>query len=100
MPEILGKQIGAVGYGLMGKSPWVLLNVSPLFLWLLTVKTGFTWRPQPIPEEQAFEAMRTALANGSNFVRGPQDKYFQLQNASRAQGGKNLEKSPRRNQVG
>jgi aryl-alcohol dehydrogenase-like predicted oxidoreductase len=31
---------------------------------------GFTWRPDPVPEEQAFEAMRTALKNGMNFWNG------------------------------
>ncbi|KAF9772627.1 hypothetical protein IL306_009660 [Fusarium sp. DS 682] len=42
MPEILGKQVGALGYGLM----------------------GFTWRPNPTPQDQALEAMRTAFNNG------------------------------------
>ncbi|KAI0811863.1 voltage-gated shaker-like K+ channel, subunit [Xylaria sp. FL0064] len=28
---------------------------------------GLTWRAIPCPQEQAFEAMRAALANGSNF---------------------------------
>ncbi|KAF7548454.1 hypothetical protein G7046_g8668 [Stylonectria norvegica] len=44
MPQVLGKQVGALGYGLM----------------------GFTWRPNPAPLDQALEAMRTALKNGSN----------------------------------
>ncbi|KAI0408522.1 voltage-gated shaker-like K+ channel, subunit [Xylaria palmicola] len=48
MPSILGKEIGPVGYGLM----------------------GLTWRAEPCPQEQAFEAMRTALKNGSNFWNG------------------------------
>jgi pyridoxine 4-dehydrogenase len=31
---------------------------------------GFTWRPDPIPHDQAFEAMRTALKHGMNFWNG------------------------------
>lgn len=31
---------------------------------------GLTWRPQPAPEEQAFKAMRAALANGCNLWNG------------------------------
>ncbi|OBT56318.1 hypothetical protein VE04_02843 [Pseudogymnoascus sp. 24MN13] len=45
MPEILGKQIGPAGYGLL----------------------GLTWRSEPLSEEDCFKAMRAALANGSNF---------------------------------
>ncbi|KAH6853466.1 NADP-dependent oxidoreductase domain-containing protein [Chaetomium sp. MPI-CAGE-AT-0009] len=48
MPQINGQEVGATGYGLM----------------------GFTWRPDPIPHEQAFEAMRAALDNGMNFWNG------------------------------
>lgn len=45
MPQLLGKEIGPIGFGLM----------------------GFTWRPTPAPEEQAFKAMKAALAVGCNF---------------------------------
>ncbi|KAL5315796.1 hypothetical protein ACEPPN_016667 [Leptodophora sp. 'Broadleaf-Isolate-01'] len=45
MPQILGKEVGPIGYGLM----------------------GFTWRPTPVPEEQAFAAMKASLAVGCNF---------------------------------
>ncbi|KAI0152036.1 putative aldo/keto reductase [Hypoxylon sp. NC0597] len=48
MPTILGKEIGAIGYGMM----------------------GLTWREEPIPEEQAFEALKAALRNGMNFWNG------------------------------
>lgn len=48
MPTITGKQIGPIGYGLM----------------------GLTWRPQPPPVEQSFEAMATALSKGANFWNG------------------------------
>ncbi|KAI8955312.1 voltage-gated shaker-like K+ channel, subunit [Xylaria longipes] len=48
MPQILGKEVGPIGYGLM----------------------GFTWRAEPCPQEQAFEAMRAALKNGSNLWNG------------------------------
>ena len=43
MPQLVGKEVGAIGFGLM----------------------GFTWRPKPCPQEQAFEAMRAAIKNGS-----------------------------------
>lgn len=45
MPQLLGKEIGPTGYGLM----------------------GFTARNPPIPTEQAFKAMRAALESGCNF---------------------------------
>ncbi|KAI8956743.1 Aldo/keto reductase [Daldinia sp. FL1419] len=48
MPTLVGKEIGPTGYGLM----------------------GLTWRAEPVPEEQAFEAMKTALNNGMNFWNG------------------------------
>ncbi|PSR78867.1 aldo/keto reductase [Coniella lustricola] len=48
MPQIDGKEVGPIGYGLM----------------------GLTWRPQPCPQEQAFDAMRAALKNGCNFWNG------------------------------
>lgn len=50
MPVTLStsQTVGEIGYGLM----------------------GFTWRPNPAPEEQAFAAMRTALANGANLWNG------------------------------
>ncbi|KAF4446514.1 putative pyridoxine 4-dehydrogenase [Fusarium austroafricanum] len=48
MPEILGKQVGALAYGLM----------------------GFTWRPNKTPLNQALEAMRTAFNNGCTLWSG------------------------------
>ncbi|KAH8698585.1 NADP-dependent oxidoreductase domain-containing protein [Talaromyces proteolyticus] len=48
MPEVLGKQVGPIGFGLM----------------------GLTWRDTPCPQEQAFETMRTALKNGDNYWNG------------------------------
>jgi pyridoxine 4-dehydrogenase len=41
-PELVGKKIGPIGFGLM----------------------GLTWRETPPSQEQAFETMRTALENG------------------------------------
>ena len=43
MPQLLTKEVGPIGFGLM----------------------GMTWRASPPPQEQAFEAMRAALKNGS-----------------------------------
>ena len=45
---MLNKPIGPIGYGLM----------------------GFTWRQNPVPYDQAFAAMRTALAKGANLWNG------------------------------
>ncbi|KAK4193511.1 NADP-dependent oxidoreductase domain-containing protein [Podospora australis] len=48
MPQIAGKDIGPIGFGLM----------------------GFTWRETPIPYPQAFETLKAALAQGMNFWNG------------------------------
>lgn len=43
MPQLVGKEVGPIGFGLM----------------------GLTWRLNPCSQEQAFETMRAALKNGS-----------------------------------
>ncbi|KAL4749343.1 hypothetical protein BDW72DRAFT_178422 [Aspergillus terricola var. indicus] len=48
MPQLNGREVGPIGLGLM----------------------GFTWRPNPCPQEQAFETMRAALQNGCTFWNG------------------------------
>ncbi|KAB2572032.1 Pyridoxal reductase [Lasiodiplodia theobromae] len=48
MPKVANEEVGDVGYGLM----------------------GLTWRPDPLPEEQSFAAMRAALSNGCNLWNG------------------------------
>ncbi|KAI1381477.1 Aldo/keto reductase [Hypoxylon crocopeplum] len=48
MPQLAGKEVGPIGYGLM----------------------GLTWRATPCPQEQAFEAMRAALKNGCTCWNG------------------------------
>jgi pyridoxine 4-dehydrogenase len=45
---VAGHKVGNIGYGLM----------------------GLTWRATPPPQEQAFSAMREALAQGANFWNG------------------------------
>lgn len=45
MTKVAGHEVGTRGFGLM----------------------GFTWRENPVPHDQAFEAMRAALAHGMNF---------------------------------
>ncbi|KAF6810714.1 pyridoxal reductase [Colletotrichum sojae] len=45
MVQINGREVGQLGFGLM----------------------GLTWRVNPCPEEQAFEAMRAAIKNGNIF---------------------------------
>lgn len=47
-PTLLSKPVGPIGYGLM----------------------GLTWRPEPQPVEESFQAMSTALAEGANFWNG------------------------------
>ena len=46
MPQLVGKEVGPIGFGLM----------------------GLTARPTPCPQEQAFEPMRVALKNGSPWA--------------------------------
>ena len=46
MPQLLGKEVGPIGFGLM----------------------GLTWRATVPSQEQAFEAMRAALKNGSTWA--------------------------------
>jgi len=48
MPTLVGKEVGPIGYGLM----------------------GLTWRASPPPVEQSFKAMRAALAAGANSWNG------------------------------
>lgn len=67
MPQIAGQEVGPVGYGLMGEQLFRFLNIPQINQ--LTAP-GFTWRPNPAPREQAFAAMRAALAKGANFWNG------------------------------
>ncbi|EXA28908.1 hypothetical protein FOVG_19516 [Fusarium oxysporum f. sp. pisi HDV247] len=48
MPELVGRQVGPRGYGLM----------------------NLTWRQNPIPHEQAFEALRAAINGNMTFWNG------------------------------
>ncbi|RFU78525.1 pyridoxal reductase [Trichoderma arundinaceum] len=48
MAQLGGKDVGLIGFGLM----------------------GLTWRATPCPQEQAFEVMRASLKNGNNFWNG------------------------------
>ncbi|KAK3987505.1 pyridoxal reductase [Cladorrhinum sp. PSN332] len=48
MVQLVGKEIGPIGFGLM----------------------GLTWRQTPPSQEQAFEAMRAAVESGVNFWNG------------------------------
>ncbi|KAL4782333.1 NADP-dependent oxidoreductase domain-containing protein [Aspergillus varians] len=51
MVQIGGKEVGPIGFGLM----------------------GLTWRATPCPQEQAFETLRTALQNGCTLWNGGED---------------------------
>ncbi|KAI5862599.1 putative aldo/keto reductase [Durotheca rogersii] len=48
MPTIVGREVGPIGYGMM----------------------GLTWREKPPTDEEAFAAMRAALAAGMTFWNG------------------------------
>ncbi|KAF2794411.1 Aldo/keto reductase [Melanomma pulvis-pyrius CBS 109.77] len=48
MVQLVGKQVGKIGYGMM----------------------GLTWRKSPPPQAQSFEALRTALSLGANAWNG------------------------------
>ncbi|OTB16003.1 hypothetical protein K445DRAFT_317634 [Daldinia sp. EC12] len=48
MPILMGKEVGPIGFGMM----------------------GLTWGAEPIPEERAFATLKAALANGMNFWNG------------------------------
>ncbi|KAF2856062.1 aldo/keto reductase-like protein [Plenodomus tracheiphilus IPT5] len=48
MPKLTGKQVGDIGYGMM----------------------GLTWRASPPPQAQSITAMRSALSHGANFWNG------------------------------
>ncbi|KAI0403927.1 aldo/keto reductase [Xylaria palmicola] len=48
MVQLMGKEVGPTGFGLM----------------------GFTWRPNPCSQEQAFAAMREAIQQGNVFWNG------------------------------
>jgi pyridoxine 4-dehydrogenase len=45
---LAGEPVGSTGFGLM----------------------GLTWRPNPVSQSQAFDAMKAALDNGANFFNG------------------------------
>jgi pyridoxine 4-dehydrogenase len=46
--SLLDKEVGSTGFGLM----------------------GMTWRANPVPYDQCFEAMKAALESGANFWNG------------------------------
>ena len=64
MPEILGRQVGGIGYGMLGR-----LNRHFHYCSLSSVP-GLTWRSVISSEEQSFAAMRATLAKGCNFWNG------------------------------
>jgi aryl-alcohol dehydrogenase-like predicted oxidoreductase len=75
MPQINGQEVGATGFGLMGKNleRTSIAHLSSFVSQTLTksqTHLGFTWREDPIPNEQAFEALRAALRKGMNFWNG------------------------------
>lgn len=83
MPKLVGKDVGEVGFGLMGEPH----SISFISTYLANSSTGMTWRQDPPPQEQSIETMRTALSLGSNNwnggeIYGPPDaNSLQLLNA-------------------
>lgn len=67
MPTLVGEEIGSTGYGLMGECDQIsIASASARKL----IHIGLTWRAQPPPQSQAFEAMNAALSAGANFWNG------------------------------
>lgn len=68
MATITGKKVGATGFGLMSTP----LTSTRQFRFLRTNNhsTDLTWRTTPVPDEQAFAAMKAALSSGYNFWNG------------------------------
>lgn len=78
--EILGRKIGGIGYGLLGK-------INPLLGFLMLIPRAGLMRRSTIPsEEQAFATLRTALSascnlwNGREFYTTPENKSLTLLN--------------------
>ena len=67
MATITGKKIGTTGFGLMSTHTPFLLIAGSL---LIPTPPDLTWRTTPIPDEQAFAAMKAALNSGCNFWNG------------------------------
>lgn len=59
--NIVGKVIGPIGYGLMGRSPEYLIKLK------LTLLSGFCRPWAPVEYSVATEVMKTALEQGSTF---------------------------------
>ncbi|OJI81270.1 hypothetical protein ASPTUDRAFT_58565 [Aspergillus tubingensis CBS 134.48] len=71
MPQIAGKEVGPIGFGLM----------------------GLTWRATPPSQEQAFDAMHTAIQNGCTCWNGGEN-YGALEYNSLVLVEQYLEKYP------
>lgn len=76
MVQLLGKDVGSIGYGLMGMycvrcgTYSTLTPHNPLWAKQQLIRTGLTWRASPQPAEKSYEAMRTALSEGAAFWNG------------------------------
>jgi pyridoxine 4-dehydrogenase len=64
MPEIIGRNVGNIGYGLLGMQN--LLGSDHVLIF----QAGLTWRSTILPEERAFAAMRASLVAGCNLWNG------------------------------
>ena len=66
MPTINGKQVGGTGYGMMS----MLSDSTAIPRGSTEYSSDLTWRDTPVPDEQAFAAMKAALDSGANFWNG------------------------------
>lgn len=66
MAQMLGKKVGPIGLGLMGK----LICESSFIQNTNSLDEGFSWRPDPIPVEKAIETLKAAFENGATVWNG------------------------------
>jgi hypothetical protein len=74
MPQLVGKEIGSTGYGLMGGYSEIVTQLT-----ITNCFKGLTWRPKPQPKEASFKAMKTALEAGCNFWNAGEVCIFKTQ---------------------
>jgi pyridoxine 4-dehydrogenase len=67
MVSITSKQVGPIGFGMMGEfASFTHSSSSPP----TNGSPGLTFRPKLPPQEQSFSALKAALASGANFWNG------------------------------
>lgn len=69
MPTLVGREIGATGYGTMRTSSTAPHELEQLER-LTFLFSGMTWNPTPTPDDVAFESLNKTLELGANFWNG------------------------------